>query len=384
MAPSKELAFDRNLARLLVVDSDSYAEITIDGRLHVFSTSKSGVEFETADFSIRNAKIMSCMVALRDASRPLRAEDSGTAYLTVRLEEEKLPWEKILLGAYFDSEASNVCNVEFILNTAIGSQEETLSGIISSLLLNSDYSLRAIHHSDDIIMFEEDGWHSWSVQLSCLSDRATFGDFFKLRRLLSQSVFLPSELITTPYLALRVVQLGQASTLVGHEESEWLEAKSTPYEYKAGQDSAWKLELAKDVAQFANSGGGGLLVIGLHTKRVNGADTIDRVTQFPYNDSRVQSYRDVLRYRIHPPLTGIQLDAVKDENLCVLYIFVPPQPEENKPYLVIGSLIDGVYEKLGITIVRRNGDASIPVTAYELHSMIVAGRAFLRGQAKQE
>ena len=64
----------------------------------------------------------------------------------------------------------------------------------------------------------------------------------------------------------------------------------------------------------------------------------------------------------------------------IVCIFVPPQKYENQPYLVSGSVIQGRYMRSGVTIVRRQGDASIPITAEEIHSTLVAGRAFLRGR----
>jgi hypothetical protein len=117
----------------------------------------------------------------------------------------------------------------------------------------------------------------------------------------------------------------------------------------------------------------------MRTHRLNGIDTIDKITAFPINDSRVQSYRDIIKQRIHPPITGLELDAVEERNLHIIYAYVPAQRDENKPYLVTGALIDGTYESQGITIVRRQGDASIPVSALEIHSALVAGRALLRG-----
>jgi Putative DNA-binding domain len=365
------------------MDSDEYVEIAIDGT-HVPLPDYSGDgEYEIIDSLVNNVKILLCMNTLRNASSLQAKSDPRGITLTVILENEKLPWENNIFGAYFDFLPDGTCEIEFSLNTAIGTHDVIISDIVESSLANDGYSFRAVRHGDERPLIESDGWHSWSVQLSCLSESETFASFFKVRRLLSQAVFLPTDLITTPYLAMRVVQIGHINSLVGHQESEWLEAKSAPYDFKS-DEAAWKLELAKDVAQFANSNAGGLLVIGLHTKRVNGTDTIDKVTAFPHNKARIQSYRDVLRNRIHPPITGLQLDMVQNGELCVMYVFVPPQPEENKPYLITGSLIEGTYEKFGITIVRRHGDASIPVTAQELHSMIAAGRAFLRGQATGE
>jgi hypothetical protein len=63
----------------------------------------------------------------------------------------------------------------------------------------------------------------------------------------------------------------------------------------------------------------------------------------------------------------------------IVCIFVPPQNSENQPYLVSGSIVQGRYIRAGVTIVRREGDASIPITAEEIHATLAAGRALLRG-----
>lgn len=271
---------------------------------------------------------------------------------------------------------------ELILSTSIR-EEGTVASAIEWSLHRTPFSLKTLRREEDESLFVEgEGPYSWEVSISCTPREATFDELLVARRQISQAVFLPSDRISTPYLALRMVQLGQLSALLGHQESEWLEVKSAPYDLKAGSQQTWKLELAKDVAQFANSEIGGLLVIGLHTKRIDGVDTIDRITPFPSAESRSQSYRDVIKHRIHPPISGLQLDTVAYEKMSVIYIFVPAQKEENKPYLITGAVIDGRYENLGITIVRRQGDASIPITAHELHSMIVAGRALLSGSRR--
>lgn len=360
----------------------TYVDIVIQGRPIKFYMYPSGVEYEIDNSSlIESLKIWDCMVALKNSSvpHPDNKDSDLDSYLTIRLEGD-LPWEQNLFGVFFDLyDKKRSVEVEFSLNTAVGTQKAAIANAVSSLTLNSGFALLTIRHGDDRPVIEEDGWHSWTIKLSCSSRQATFADLLALRRHMSQAVFLPSDMITTPQLALRMVQLRQVDALLGLQESEWLEVKSTPYDLRRASDKAWKLELAKDIAQFANSEIGGLLVVGLRTRRINGIDTIDSVTGFPMEGSRVQSYRDLVKERIHPPITGLQLDAVEYQKLHIVYAFVPPQREENKPYLVTGSTIDGIYESQGITIVRRQGDASIPVTAREIHSALVAGRALLRG-----
>jgi hypothetical protein len=219
---------------------------------------------------------------------------------------------------------------------------------------------------------------SMDCHVSSFPEYATFKDLLSLRQRLSRAIFLPHDAITSPYVALRTIQLGQAQALLGCQESEWLEAKLCAYELKGNHESLWKHELAGDVVQFANSDGGGLLVIGFHTKRIAGVDTLDKITAVPAADARLQSYRGILRHRIHPPISELLVEAFPWEGGQIVSIFVPPQRDENRPYLVSGSIIRGRFLNSGITIVRRQGDASIPVAVQEIHATLVAGRAFLR------
>lgn len=62
----------------------------------------------------------------------------------------------------------------------------------------------------------------------------------------------------------------------------------------------------------------------------------------------------------------------------MILIDIPPQPEELKPFLVHGAIVNGAVEGAFISIVRRRGESSIPTTASMIHSTLAAGRALLR------
>jgi hypothetical protein len=51
------------------------------------------------------------------------------------------------------------------------------------------------------------------------------------------------------------------------------------------------------------------------------------------------------------------------DNGLLIVIDVPPQPEELKPFLVHGAVVDGKAEREFISIVRRQGDEAIPPLA---------------------
>jgi len=202
-----------------------------------------------------------------------------------------------------------------------------------------------------------------------------------MRRDVCQEIFLPSAELSSPYMILRAIQFGQLDVLLGTPESEILEAKSSAYDLKKGDEAAWKIELSQDVAQFANAHGG-LLLIGYRTKRQNGLDLIDRLTPVQPKSTRLQSYADILKAHIHPPISGLQLGSVPIAGNEIIYFYVPPQPEETKPFLVTGAFVDCCHIPNGISIVRRQGDGCVHVSAQEIHAAIVAGRAFIRGAAR--
>lgn len=168
---------------------------------------------------------------------------------------------------------------------------------------------------------------------------------------------------------------GHAEALVGQAEGPWLEAKRQHYDLAS---TAGKISLAQAVARFANAEQGGLVVVGLETKKVAGQDVIRRVTPLPHDPWIVRKYQQIIEHRLYPPVDGLQLEAVVGKYGDLIFLDVPPQPEDLKPFLIHGAIIDGKTEGAFISIVRRQGDTSIPTTAPMIHAALAAGRALLR------
>jgi hypothetical protein len=63
---------------------------------------------------------------------------------------------------------------------------------------------------------------------------------------------------------------------------------------------------------------------------------------------------------------------------AIILVLVPPQPEELKPFLVTGAIVGDRVEGAFISIVRRRGEHSIPISAPAIHASLAAGRALLR------
>lgn len=179
--------------------------------------------------------------------------------------------------------------------------------------------------------------------------------------------------------ALDLARANRAELLVGLTESSWLEVKSQGYDLTG---DAGRIELAQDVARFANGTCDGLLLIGLTAKVKKG---VERVTSI--HPSAVE--HDVPRYfkavdqKVFPPVQDLVIENLPVRTLDgrsghILAILVPAQPEESKPFLVHGAVVNGKVEGAFISIVQRRGEHSVPVRAEAIHSTLAAGRALLR------
>lgn len=169
-----------------------------------------------------------------------------------------------------------------------------------------------------------------------------------------------------------LLRAGLPEGLIGCPETHWFEAKSEPYQL----DGAFaRLELAKDVSALANSGGG-VLVVGLATRTVDGVDTVLRVRPVPGHLVLVARYRSALRAALYPRLQGLEILFIEiTAGKGVLAIRVPRQPPEGLPVIVLGmpgshkDKVEGAYW----AIFRRQGDESVPVTPPAVHAAIRGG-----------
>ena len=156
--------------------------------------------------------------------------------------------------------------------------------------------------------------------------------------------------------------------------------KGGPYRLSAqgAEGTRAAVELAQDVARFANGDCDSILLIGFKEKKDGKTSRLDRLAPVPLDGIDPDQHRSVIDARVAPPIDGLlveRIDMGNDQGL--LLISVPPQPSEIQPYLVHGAVV-------GFSIVRRRGEASIPTTAAQIHAYIVAGKAFLRGGASTQ
>ncbi|MFD2093406.1 AlbA family DNA-binding domain-containing protein [Blastococcus deserti] len=182
--------------------------------------------------------------------------------------------------------------------------------------------------------------------------------------------------------ARNLLRGGRASLLIGLPENEWLEIKSRAYALRlaGAPGERQKIELAQDVARFANGDSDAVIVIGLKEARRASMSVVGSVTPVPLSEIDVDQYRAVIDARLVPPIDGLGIERVcvaNEEGL--LLISIPRQPKEMQPYLVQGAIAGDKVEGSFISVVRRRGEGSITTSAAQIHAYLVAGRAYLKG-----
>jgi hypothetical protein len=187
---------------------------------------------------------------------------------------------------------------------------------------------------------------------------------------------------------VELLRAGHVDLLVGQVESAFLEVKSMLYNIDLGPSKnakdRHKIELAQDVARFANGETDAVLAIGYREARVGDRTEISSVAPIKLARFNAAQYQAVLDERIVPPLVGLVVEQVEiRDGVGIAFIFVPRQPEEMQPYLVHGAITGGDVEGQFFSIVQRRGEGSINITAAQIHTYIAAGRAFLRQQQRR-
>lgn len=169
--------------------------------------------------------------------------------------------------------------------------------------------------------------------------------------------------------------------LIGLPESEWFEAKSQAHNLQAKGDPGKraKIELAQDVARFANGDVSAILVVGLRTAKEKGRDVVRAVTPEKMSALSVEQHQDVIDAHVFPAVEGLTVESIDmGAGRGLLMIGVPAQPAEHKPFLVHGAVVGDRVEGSFISIVRRRGEGSIVTEASQVHAQLTTGRALLR------
>jgi hypothetical protein len=221
---------------------------------------------------------------------------------------------------------------------------------------------------------------SWEVEAELNRTRATVRQLIGATATVAAVVEATAEKLNQATAA--AIRAGHADVLVGARESQWLEAKSALW--PLGADGG-KIELAQDVARFANATGG-LIVVGAATKKRGDDDVVVRAEGIRPSLVSLRQLRAAIDARVYPPVEGLELvvgPRTQSGNVIVL-IEVPNQPSSSKPFIVHGALVGRKIEGEFVSIVRRRGEASIAMGHREIHSWLVAGRRLMSGERRSD
>ncbi|MFF4514291.1 AlbA family DNA-binding domain-containing protein [Streptomyces mirabilis] len=215
----------------------------------------------------------------------------------------------------------------------------------------------------------------WDFDIECSLRMRTAEDLYEIGR---GAIALLDALAgghLTRETTLDLLRAGHADVLVGQPEGSWLDVKSSHYDLDSTQG---KISLAQSVSRFANAEHGGIVVVGMKGKKVPGGELIHSIHPVPIDGRTLRRYQSALEHHLYPPPDLLDIECHEVDGKGIVFVHVPPQPEELKPFLVHGAVVDGQVEGAFISIVRRRGEGSIPITAPAIHSTLAAGRALLR------
>ncbi|WP_146604039.1 hypothetical protein [Micromonospora deserti] len=223
----------------------------------------------------------------------------------------------------------------------------------------------------------------WSVALHIPGDYLTLADLSRFVDELCTVAFIPVPVggdLRSRQIARGLLLAGRPEALVGMAECAWMDAKSQGYDLDS---EIGRIELARDVARFANSEAGGFVALGLRTRRRGGRDVIVKTSLLEPDDRTPERYRSVIDARVYPAVRGLFIEQILVGDRAAIIIDVPSQAEHDKPFLVHGAIVEGRAEGSFISIVRRRGEESINIAPAAIHAMLVSGRRALEGSAAE-
>ncbi len=132
------------------------------------------------------------------------------------------------------------------------------------------------------------------------------------------------------------------------------------------------------MAALANSGGGAL-VVGIATKvpEDREEEIASAVTPFPADLANVKQHRDALDARsgVYPTLRDVRIRRFdRDGGKALLLVVVPPQNEDQQPFMVVRMVEGDEKRGVGIGVPFRSGAQTYWLTAGELHRDLSDGR----------
>jgi predicted HTH transcriptional regulator len=146
------------------------------------------------------------------------------------------------------------------------------------------------------------------------------------------------------------------------------------------REALGKVELTKDVAAFANSGGGYIL-IGVQTTKspLHKGDDIIAIKSFAQDVCGTDSYRNVINAGIYPSLARhVRVNwypSKADKSKGIVAIRVPPECKSERPYLISHVEVEaqGITTGKLIGFYERIDDDAEPMKVQELRELLKKG-----------
>ena len=181
--------------------------------------------------------------------------------------------------------------------------------------------------------------------------------------------------------ARAALRAGRPADLLGLAECGWLDAKAGVYRL---DDPAKALELAKDAAAFANSGTGGMILVGYSARKEHDGEILDEICPVPRALVDLDRYRKLIRERVIPAPRGFSVDFIDtDVESGILVIDVPVQPSALLPFVVPGIAGSGGLSRLSVAVPVREADATVWLPQTEIQRLLAAGWTATGGPSEE-
>jgi hypothetical protein len=199
----------------------------------------------------------------------------------------------------------------------------------------------------------------WNIKIACSPRNRDMADMFRIGKGALALLHAYDDGKLSRETTLDLLRSGNAQVLIGQEEGPWLDVKADHYNL---QTPHGKISIAQAVSRFANAEHGGIVVVGMRGKKVPGGEVISSICPVPADGRTLRHYQDAIEKHLYPPPDLLDIEVVPANGGSLVVLHIPPQPEELKPFLVHGTIVDGRVEGAFISIVRRRGESSIPIT----------------------
>jgi hypothetical protein len=307
-----------------------------------------------------------------DLQRALREVDGDL--VVVRNQQPDFDWRYAGSDVFFHVDVEQMQLVVYggIISVNSRMAIQSLEGIVAAYLSTQKAKAISVDVLDE---FAPSGPYPVSITVQPVLRGRSVGDLLLIGEGLGDLLSAVESDVLDRDAVVALVRAGRGDLLVGQQEGNWFDAKSLDYDLTS---DAGKFSVAQDVMRFANCDTGGVIVIGLSAKKNASSETVIGICPQERPSSWPRQHRQAIEKRIFPLPHGLEFIDGTGLAGMVLAIHIPPQPDEEKPFIVRGVLAGLSGDGAFVSIIRRHGDDSIPYTAEEIHAALSKGRAVRR------